>query len=176
MQAYHNDPALKEQFVTLLKQHQAADQIVQGTYWSDGHGCAVGCSIESLRQIKGLRSVDHSNHALYEELIGVPRILARLEDGIFEGLPTKAAHEWPVRFAEAVPVGADLSRVWPQFAVWLLVDPQDGVIKFAKTERSRQAIQEVADLYSQQLNGLTITEQEWRAASPSSVGRRCRDG
>lgn len=163
MEAYHSNPELKAQFVALITAHEAADEIVQGTYWNDGRGCAVGCSIDSLNRITGER-YSHDSHVAYEALIGVPRILARLEDGIFEGLPLDVAKTWPRRFAEAIRPGADLSGVWTCFAVWLLVDAEHGVIRFAKNERQRTAIQAVADLYSRQIAGETISKNMWRSA------------
>ena len=164
MEAYHSNPELKAQFVALITAHEAADEIVQGTYWNDGRGCAVGCSIDSLNRITGTRH-SHDNHAAYESLIGVPRILARLEDGIFEGLPLDVAKTWPRRFAEAIRPGADLSGVWTCFAVWLLTDAEHGVIRFAKNKRQRTAIQAVAELYSRQIAGETISKNAWQSAA-----------
>ena len=43
----------------------------------------------------------------------------------------------------------DTSDVWRQFAIWLLVDPDHGVIRFTKPDSERyQAIKHVAYLYS----------------------------
>lgn len=192
MIAYHNNPQLKAQLVRLLKWHREQDKIVQGAYqdggtagqfydvngWhfeSFGRGCAVGCSIESLRIITKRNDLNYGNHAAYEELIGVPRLLARLEDGIFEGLPIEQAREWPVRFAKAISVGADLARVWPQFAMWLLADPQDGVIRFARTDAQRAAIQRVADLYRRQLDGDAVAISDWRSARAAAAAAAADD-
>jgi len=179
MHAYHSNPQLKAQFIRLLRWHQEQDKIVQGSYqdtdeagahftvngWSFasfGAGCAVGCSIESLRIIQGKAGADYQDHAAYEELIGVPRVLARLEDGIFERLPIEEAKQWPIQFAESIPVGADLARVWPRFAVWLMDDAEFGVIRFARNDRQRAAIQDVADAYRRVLEGQEVTRTEWR--------------
>jgi hypothetical protein len=165
MQAYHGNATLKARFVELIESHRAADRIVQGRYWERGKGCAIGCSIESMRVLSERNDLAHDNHAVYEEMIGVPRVLARLEDGIFEGLPANVAQSWPGRFAAAIRPGSDLSRVWPQFAVWLLIDPNDGVIRFARTNKARGAIQHVADLYRRQLDGTVVELSEWQNAS-----------
>jgi hypothetical protein len=175
MQAYHADTELKNRFVTLLEGHAAADRIVQGRYWERGRGCAVGCSIESMRQISGRKDLAHDDHAVYEEMIGVPRILARLEDGIFEGLPSEEAQSWPIRFASAIRPGADLSLVWSRFAVWLLVDPEAGVIRFARTVKQREAIQHVADLYQRQIGGEAIATSEWRAYAAAAYDAAAYD-
>ena len=110
MLAYHNDPAIKQMFVDRIAAHAAADEIVKGQYWENGKGCAIGCTYHS------------SDHMAAERQAGIPLMLARLEDRIFEGLPNSEAKAWPLRFAEAVQVGADLSMVGPRFLLWLLRD------------------------------------------------------
>jgi len=103
MLAYHNDETIKTNILTQLQAHYDADEIIQGRYWEDGKGCAVGCTIHS------------DDHASYEPLFGIPRGLARLKDTIFESLPNGDAQQWPLRFMGAIAPGADLSRVWPKF-------------------------------------------------------------
>lgn len=92
--AYHNDPSIKTAIISELEAHRAADQIVQGQYWANGKGCAVGCTVKS------------ANHAEYEPRFGIPEMLARLEDVIFEGLPNSDAQNWPVEFMAAIEPGA----------------------------------------------------------------------
>ena len=70
----------------------------------------------------------------------------------------------PQRFLEAAPVGADLSKVGDKFLHWLLIDPQDGVIKYAKTDRTKKAIQDVADLYVKKIAGEVVEADEWKKA------------
>ena len=71
MRAYHGDPDLKSSFVKVLQWHRDHDKILNGAYRfhvsnddpveiegfkpfvSFGKGCAVGCSIESIRIIRG---------------------------------------------------------------------------------------------------------------------------
>src|SRR5258705_8027203 len=91
-------------------------------------------------------------------------ILARLEDRIFEGMQNGDSKEFPLRFLSAIELGADLSLVWYQFAHWLLVDPEDGVLKFAKTDKTKQAIVLVADLYGRAARGLLVEKREWESA------------
>jgi hypothetical protein len=108
MKAFENTPVTKEQLLTQLRGHHAADEIIQGRYWENGKGCAVGCSIHGR------------DHYQYEKLFGIPYGMALLEDRIFERLPPKLAKEWPLRFSEAVPVGADLNPVLNRFGVWMM--------------------------------------------------------
>jgi len=152
MIAFHGDSNLKARYVDRLKAHEVADEIIHGTYWENGKGCAVGCTIHS------------SNHGAYETELGIPMILARLEDRIFEGMSNGNSKEFPMRFLNAIPVGADLSSVWYQFAHWLLVDEKDGVLRFAKTDRTKKAIQDVADLYARAGRGEKVATKEWQSA------------
>ena len=108
MLAYHNDPVIKAGILARLQAHHDADEIVQGRYWEDGKGCAVGCTVHS------------DDHADYERLFGIPRGLAYLEDMIFEHLPDSDAKQWPLRFMGAIVPGADLARVEPKFNRWVL--------------------------------------------------------
>jgi hypothetical protein len=152
MIAYHGDKAIKKKYLDRVKAHALADEIVKGKYWENGRGCAVGCTIHS------------GHHSAYETELGIPQVLALLEDGIFEALPNDLAIKWPERFLAAITPGADLSNVWPEFAVWLLVDEKFGVIQFSKTDAQREAIQSVADLYQLKLEGAIIDANDWLEA------------
>jgi hypothetical protein len=58
---------------------------------------------------------------MLSERIGIPRVLAALEDVLFEALrDTERLKNWPLRFGEAIRPGANLSKVWPQFMLWWL--------------------------------------------------------
>jgi len=150
MTAYHGNPQIKANYLQRVQEHRKADELVQGYgYWQDGKGCAVGCTIHS------------GDHKAYETELGIPRRIAYLEDRLFEALPQKNAREWPEKFLAAIPVGADLSGVVDQFLHWLLVDPLDGVIRFAKTDRTKKAVQDVADLYAKKIAGETVTREQW---------------
>ena len=104
MQAFLGKASVKREYLSRVRKHRKADELIHGTYWEHGKGCAVGCTVHS------------GNHGDYETQLGIPRILARLEDGIFESLSNGKAQEWPERFLSAIKPGADLSLVWPKFA------------------------------------------------------------
>ena len=105
MLAYHNKPELKDEYLARLAAHAAADEIIKGQYWEDGKGCAVGCTIHG------------SDHSRYETELGIPQVLARLEDCIFEGLPNGEAKKFPRQFLAAIRPGADISKVGIQFMI-----------------------------------------------------------
>ena len=117
MLAYHNNQAVKDRYVLRMRAHRAADELVAGVGWEPGNGqkprgCAVGCTFDAY---------DHTRGPVE---IGVPAELMRVEDSIFEGLARFGDDNehlaFPESFLTAIPVGADLSLVWPRFALWLL--------------------------------------------------------
>ena len=154
--AYHGDPAIKAKYIERVQRHRLADELIRGIGW-DGHkGCAVGCTLEKY------------DHAAYETELGIPRSIARLEDGLFESLPVDLAMAWPERFLAAIAPGADLSLVMSRWFVWMLTDSVDGVIQYARTERSQKSIQRVSDLYQRKIAGGNIEIKEWRAAAAAA--------
>jgi hypothetical protein len=108
MRAFLGRRAVKMKYLARVRRHQMFDQIQHGFYWEKGKGCAVGCTIHS------------GNHAAYETELGIPQMIARLEDTIFEGLTNGRSKKWPARFLSAIRVGADLSLVGPQFLLALV--------------------------------------------------------
>src|SRR5690242_10649791 len=132
MLAYHNDPSIKDAILAQIYAHALADELIKGQYWEDGKGCAVGCTIHS------------DNHAEYEPRFGIPQMLARLEDAIFEGLPNEDAKAWPQRFMGSISVGADLSLVGWKFLHWLLTDEK--VNPGINHSTVRDAVKQCADV------------------------------
>jgi hypothetical protein len=157
--AYHGDPKIKKALLAQLAAHRKADQIVQGYgYWTDGKGCAVGCTIHS------------GKHADYETILGIPESIAYLEDAIFEWLPVEQARKWPERFSRAIKPGADLSLVAARFMVWMLIDPAKGVIRFSGDPQWKveAAIRGVAELWQRVIDCRTVADEEWLAAESAA--------
>src|ERR1700750_3194428 len=133
--AYHGQQSIKDKYLARVQAHRAADTLVQGTGWENGKGSAVGCTLEAY------------DHDRYPIELGIPLHLAHLEDQLFELQTSEDAQRWPERFLAAIKPGADLSKVWSQWVVWMLVGPEDGVIRHAKIDASRAAIEHVAQLW-----------------------------
>ena len=113
MFAYHNDQTIKDKYVARAIEHRKADEILQGYgYWIDGKGCAIGC----------LAHVNSGAHEALEADVGIPLMVSRLADVIFEGLPSPDFKAWPQRFADSIRPGADLSLVGWQFLYWNLTE------------------------------------------------------
>jgi hypothetical protein len=108
--------------------------------------------------------VDGSGTSRYEADLGIPEVLACLADMVLERLPDEEAKRFALEFVDAVPVGADLSSVWPAIARWLLTDPECGIIRFAPTTGTRSALKRVASLYARMLRSEPVSPQEFRDA------------
>ena len=145
--SFHGKQEVKDFYLARVATHHAADQIIQGKYWEHGKGCAVGCTIHG------------HDHSKYENELGIPRIIARLEDRIFEGIPNEEAKEFPLQFLQAIPVGKDLTPVWKKFLVWLLIDKTTGTINHAKKIETKKAIKDVAELIEKSITENVTTEQ-----------------
>ena len=141
--AYHNDPDIKSKYLERVRRHRAADELIQGTGWSDGKGCAVGCTLEAY---------DHSRYPIE---LGIPIALAHLEDRIFEGLPLELSMSWPERFLLAIRPGADLARVSDRFLFWLFD------IELARYQSASCAA--VTELYRRRLANNEPSYDEWAA-------------
>lgn len=118
-------------------------------------GCAIGCAAHSVEELLGeqlkvltdtsewagyedqQRTIRASysarysdSHASLSRILGIPIELLNLQDDLFEALPQDAAMEFPLLFAEAVQVGADLSDVLDDYGMRLR--------KFASEHRSSE--------------------------------------
>ncbi len=157
MIAFHGDEAIKTKYLDRIAEHRRLDNLVRGETGRAGKGCSVWCTLNKYE------------HAAYETELGIPRAIARLEDGLFESLPVELAMEWPQRFLAAIRPGADLSMVLPRFFLWLLVDPTDGVLQFAKSDKSKIAISAVAALYVRRIAGDEPKLNEWKTAAEAAA-------
>src|SRR5258705_8645222 len=152
--AFHTDPKIKEKYIKRVKDHQKADEIIQGYYWENGKGCAVGCTIES----------SNNPHETMEKELGIPKELAFLEDALFEELSNGEAKEFPLKFLQAIPVGADLSQVIGKYVIWQFEDKKHGMAGVKEINEDKETMdicKEVVTLYKRKLASDNPTEKEW---------------
>ncbi len=157
MVAFHGKESIKQFYLDRVAKHRELDELVRGETGQGGRGCAVWCTLNKY------------DPAAYQTELGIPQALAMLEDGLFESMPLDLAMAWPESFLAAIKPGADLSLVLPRFFVWLLVDPEDGVIRYAKTALVRKAIQDVADLYSRKALGENVDAEVFRVVRKAAA-------
>jgi hypothetical protein len=87
-----------------VKHHVACDAIQQGGYWDGSRGCFIGC-------------LSHfSDTAKVQDEYGLPIMLQRIAESIFESLPLKEAQAFFAAFPTAIKCdNKDLSKVGWQF-------------------------------------------------------------
>ena len=147
--SFHNNPAIKQQTLHRLKIHLSLDEIIKGTGYDNGRGCAVGCTLNEY------------NHKAYENELGLPEWLARLEDVIFENLPDGLHKTFPLEMIEAIPVGVCTEKVGHIIAIKRLVSLAQ------KNLEVTDVIMAVVDLHERTLEGEEIKEGEWERAARS---------
>ena len=150
--AYHGDHAVKLKYIGRVMAHQEADELIHGTYWECGKGCAVGCTVHS------------SDHSAYETELGMPEWLAYLEDTIFEGMSDAASRRFPLRLLSAVPVGfAEWDLLYHDFCAFLLRD----ICEFDRTKHPdvAAAVDAVARLHERWTE---TDDQAWNAAGSAA--------
>lgn len=150
MRAFHNDPAVKQKYVNRVLAHKEADEIVQGVYWENGKGCAVGCTLHRGSDV----------HFDYPEYLGIPTIIAFAEDQIFERLRPNEAKSFPLQFLQAIPVGADLSLVDVHLALWMIDDEKHGIVNGMRDDYLPH-VSVIVNLLKRSLLGETNWEPEW---------------
>jgi hypothetical protein len=89
-----------------------------------------------------------------------PEVLKNLIVKIADGLSFNFAMDWISKLKQAVILEKDYSKIWPNFAIWLLTDKEHGVLQYAKTDEQRKSIQDVADLYQKSLTEI-IPKEQW---------------
>jgi len=102
-----------EHLAATVAEHIEADAVVQGDYWSEDEqkGCFIGCLVHS------------NNPHLIEERYGVPVMITRIAEAVFERLPADEAKQFFADFPAAIGAdGKDLSRVGWQFLAQTMRD------------------------------------------------------
>lgn len=116
MRAYHGQQAIKDHCIARINERYANNQIIQGVHWEGHKHLGIGC---------GLHDDDYEG---YERELGIPQHLAAVQDALFAGLPSDQAIEFPRQFLHTIRVDSDLSRIWPQYALWLLWSVREFIV------------------------------------------------
>jgi hypothetical protein len=159
MQAFHADPALKQEFLSRLQAHAQAGEILnRANVWNDGKGGPLACMVHD------------TDLAVWQQRTGIPRAVGSALDIAASYLdePEQAAR-FVLEWVEAVEVGQDLRCVAPALMEWLLSDSEHGILRFADDEAVRQIIRCVDDLHRRAAAGEAPPEAEWRAARTSAM-------
>ena len=148
--AFFGDAKLKNFYENRVLGHQKADEIVQGKYWENGKGCALGCTVHS------------DKHLDMAKKLNIPLPIVYLEERIFERLDNTKAKEFPLAFIQAIRTGADLSLVTAKMMLFILLE----VLQYVgEDEKSETATKSVIGLYERLIAGDSPAQSEWSAAA-----------
>ena len=149
LQAFHNDTKIQQKFINRLEDHFKQDEIIKGTYWENGKGCAVGCTVHS------------NSHNCYELELGIPEWLAKLEDTLFEGMENEKAKEFPLKFLQSIPLGFDnWQHIYHQLCVFML----ENICKDTDNKIVVKAICDIITLHKTE----SKDESAWSAAESAA--------
>jgi hypothetical protein len=172
--AWHNQPELKVACVSGLQAQAAAGTLVRRRDDPAHGGFHLALTAGKLAQerdvpvsdlvVDGGTSVRWLDES--ERLWGLPQVVGGLLDRCFERLPATEAADFAVAAVQAIPVGADLSRVPVRWVLDLLADNESGVT--AHVAPPSTAIERVADLFRRTLTGEDIAVGEWQAAATAA--------
>lgn len=132
---FHGHIKIKDERLVRVKQHQAADEIIQGTYYR--HDPEAGGIIWAI--------MHNSSHSAFEVQLGIPYLIARLADNIFEYLPDPEFKEFPVLFLSSVPVGVLLRLVPYRFFIWFISGSKYSLLLNEKSASTQKDLKALAD-------------------------------
>jgi hypothetical protein len=149
----------KAEHVALARKHFAADMLVKGTYGegagTEFRGCSVGCLRHDIDcDDSGNKHADLAEYFLY------PEWMLRLQDTIFEGLPSPEHLQWHVTIAETL-------ETLPEDYDWQAAFHRvmSGILHVALPHAgtSTEVVQCVIGLHDRAARGGTVTSEEWAA-------------
>lgn len=157
MGAFFNDPKLKQDVMHQLRQDRKLDRLMQGHYFVDGHGCHLGC----------LTRCNKDSHKAVEQMFNIPERIAYLLEVVFENLTVNQSKWWAIESVDAIPVGADLSKVHHELSYWLL-GPDSPSAEGNKNMIVASVISQIRSLHRQAADGAEITKEQWEATHRST--------
>lgn len=137
---------VKESFLEMAKRHQAGNMLVQGAW----QRCSVGCFNLDYGN-------DPNDFAALADSTGYPEWTHRLQEKVFENLPSKDAKNWHVQFAEKMEAVKDFDALYHSFMV--------GVLEIALPHDKHGVVQPVIDLHKNYKNA---TEKDWKKAEDAA--------
>ena len=128
----------KQMYLDRVRRHIKEDTMIFGNGWNGHSGCSIGCTLHSYE------------HSQYPTLLGTPEEIAYLQDAIYEGIgqtDKKEAWRFTEQIIETIQPGADLSMVWPRFALELLSASDSPLYKALQQNPVKNAADVVASLF-----------------------------
>ena len=175
MTAWHGSTDLKEEAVALMQRHRAQDEFRLGNYVkansemaSGFQGCFHGClTAEKIAAEFGIFPGQLTMHlgeewwSETERIWGIPVALNRLLDDLFECAPDYGTGAmFATSTVEAIPVGADLSRINDLWTYDALVVSPFSPIGLALTQEARTLLEAATSRIASRLQGNQVPHDE----------------
>lgn len=173
--AFHGDAVLRQTVVERLRLHIQAGHIV-------GHSA---CDAEQGRYNLTSATVHSEDLAEYERKLGIPAVLALIQESISNLFLQRASHDaqetrfafapyasnYPVEWLQSLPLGADLQNVPARFLSWMLLDLTDmqHPLTTAASAEAKAVARTMAGLYARVASGAVVTAAEWTAARNAAM-------
>jgi hypothetical protein len=146
--------------IELADGHQAADEYKPGSYQWDNGSCSIGCTTRDAQSLGFLpRNIYPGDHASLEKL-GIPELVWRMCDHVFEGLPTESQPAWTPKVLRSIRADADYSnlvaRIMARLARKLGEDAIDPSLK--------PICEKICALWTRRANGDDPSTDEWQEA------------
>ena len=151
LKAFHNEKSIKLKYVKRMSDHIKADELIHGEGWKDGKGCAVGCTLNRY------------DHACYQNELGLPEWLARLEDSLFENMSIEKSKTFPLLMLQAIPIGVNLDKTYHKMQIYILELAKQNVK--AEFDYVINAIDGVIDYHLKCASGFFKTRSAARSAA-----------
>jgi hypothetical protein len=166
MRAWLDDPDLKADAVTRMRAARDEGRLIPGTYRDSPRyaGCMIGILAPADTPSLGYSANWHNE---IQRLFGIPADVVALLDATFETLPfgdPTGRGGFAVDAIEAIPVGADLSKIVPLAVYDYLTNPDHGPGAAGLNPLQRDALNQAAGLYQRLLADDPPTMAQWRDA------------
>ena len=151
------------------RRHVKLDALLAGTYGdSNGSwkGCSVSCLAHDLEPLWSADRISQEGHELIANAYDYPVWLARLQDAVFEGLPSNRRASWHVLLADAI---AARKRDWE--TIEHAVQASILRISYVTAGVARQVVQRVIDLHEAAIAGGIVSSEDWSAARSARSAR-----
>ena len=142
-----------------LKQYRSyiEDKVLVGGSFGEVSGnlyvaCVIGCL------------TGRDNHIMYESLYGIPVGLAHVHEYIFEDLfatNESLGKEWSYEFLDVIKEDSDLNLVKNQLILWILDNPDYGLLNHPISDEFKSITGEVINLHKRVIGGEIISAEEW---------------
>lgn len=160
MNTFHGNPQLKQRLEVRARMLETDFSNGLRNLRPGEHAWQVRQHMMPLVAMPESNAAPEDNNS-YGSTIDVPAHVLFVQHALFEQMHHEQGLWWPLRFARALPVGADLSPVWREMALFVLADAKIGLPLYAQSSQQDAAMNAIIDLFESDSKDATA----WEAAA-----------